>query len=405
MATIKLILDKRTQLKDKTFPIRLYVYTNKQTIFINLNAHLSEKEYKEIFEKTPTGKRLEYRRSFEQFVNKAIDIYRNMNEFNLKEFKKLLFDKTDKKKQDPTSLGSLFELYIQARGSKLSLKTIDMYKTTLNCILRFKPNTVLEDITVDFLEDFELWYNSHHTTKSNASVGIHLRNLRAVVNKVKDEELLPKGYNYPFGKGKYSIKTIVKPKQTFTENELKSLVNLDQFESDEERKSRDLWLMQFYCNGVNLNDLIRLRWDSKVGNCFVIQRQKTKNTNASRPVFIKIPLIENLKKLIDKLGNKQSPFVLGFLKEGMSERQILDKKCRVASLMNRNLKIIGLRLKLSLELLSETSRDAYATTLKKNGRSIEEIAEMLGHSSITCTRNYLAQFEENQIHNINQVLF
>jgi integrase len=405
MATIKLILDKRTQLKDKTFPIRLYVYTNKQTIFINLNAHLSEKEYKEIFEKTPTGKRLEYRRSFEQFVNKAIDIYRNMNEFNLMEYKKLLFDKTDKKKQDPTSLVSLFDLYIQARGSKLSLKTIDMYKTTLNCILRFRPNTVLEDITVDFLEDFELWYNSQHTTKSNASVGIHLRNLRAVVNKIKDEELLPKGYKYPFGKGKYSIKTIVKPKQTFTENELKSLIKLDQFESDEERKSRDLWLMQFYCNGVNLNDLIRLRWDNKIGNCFVIQRQKTKNTNASRPVFIRIPLIENLKKLIDKLGNKQSPFVLGFLKEGMSERQILDKKRRVASVMNKNLKIIGQRLMLSIELLSETSRDAYATTLKKNGRSIEEIAEMLGHSSITCTRNYLAQFEEHQIYNINQGLF
>jgi integrase len=317
----------------------------------------------------------------------------------------LLFDKTDKKKQDPTSLVSLFDLYIQARGSKLSLKTIDMYKTTLNCILRFRPNTVLEDITVDFLEDFELWYNSQHTTKSNASVGIHLRNLRAVVNKIKDEELLPKGYKYPFGKGKYSIKTIVKPKQTFTENELKSLIKLDQFESDEERKSRDLWLMQFYCNGVNLNDLIRLRWDNKIGNCFVIQRQKTKNTNASRPVFIRIPLIENLKKLIDKLGNKQSPFVLGFLKEGMSERQILDKKRRVASVMNKNLKIIGQRLMLSIELLSETSRDAYATTLKKNGRSIEEIAEMLGHSSITCTRNYLAQFEEHQIYNINQGLF
>ena len=73
--------------------------------------------------------------------------------------------------------------------------------------------------------------------------------------------------------------------------------------------------------------------------------------------------------------------------------------------MNANLKVIGKRLNLSIELLSETSRDAYATTLKKNSRSIEEIAEMLGHSSTTCTRNYLAQFEENQIHSINQGLF
>ena len=170
-------------------------------------------------------------------------------------------------------------------------------------------------------------------------------------------------------------------------------------------KARDLWLMQYYCNGVNLNDLIRLRWDSKVGNCFVIQRQKTKNTTSSRPVFIRIPLVDNLKVLIEKVGNKNSEYVLGFLREQMSETQILEKKCRVAKMMNANLKVIGKRLNLSIELLSETSRDAYATTLKKNGRSIEEIAEMLGHSSTTCTRNYLAQFEENQIHSINQGLF
>lgn len=403
MATIKLILDKRTQNKDKTYPIRLYVYTNGKVSLINLNANLSEKEYKEIFEKTPTGKRLEYRRSFEVFVNKAIDIHRNMNEFDLIEFKKLLFAKPEKK--ETSSLAIHFENYKNARGLKLGLKTLVMYNSALNCILRFKPDAKLEDITIQFLEDFEIWYNNSHNTKSNSSVSIHLRCLRAVINKIKDDEALPIGYKYPFGKGKFSIKNIVKPKQTFTENEIKTIIKLDQFVSTEEMKARDLWLMQYYCNGVNLNDLIRLRWDNMVGNCFVIQRQKTKNTTSSRPVFIRIPLVDNLKVLIEKVGNKNSPYVLGFLREQMSEKQIIEKKRRVAKMMNTNLKNIGKRLNLSIEFLSETSRDAYATTLKKNGRTIEEIAEMLGHSSITCTRNYLAQFEETQIYSINQGLF
>jgi integrase len=404
MATIKLILDKRTQNKDKTFPIRLYVYANHKPSFINLGASLSEKEYKEIFEKTPSGKRLEYRRSFEAFVNKAIDLHKSMIDFDLTEFKRLLFAKPEKKKEELTTLKNLFEAYIKARGAKLALKTVVMYKTTLNCILRYKPEAKLEDVNIHFLEEFEMWYNSSHETKLNSSIGIHLRNLRAVINKVKDEEALPKGYKYPFGKGKFSIKSIVKPKQTFSEKEIKLLVNLDKFDSVEEMKARDLWLMQYYCNGVNLNDLIRLRWDNMVGNCFVIQRQKTKNTNSSRPVFIRIPLVKNLKVLLEKIGNKNSPYVIGFLKDGMSESQILEKKRKVAKLMNMYLKPLGQRLNFPIELLSETSRDAYATTLKKNGRSIEEIAEMLGHSSITCTRNYLAQFEENQVHSINQGL-
>jgi site-specific recombinase XerD len=111
-----------------------------------------------------------------------------------------------------------------------------------------------------------------------------------------------------------------------------------------------------------------------------------------------------LQNIIDRIGNKNSPFVLGFLKEGMSESQILEKVRKVGKLMNPNLKEIGKRLNFFIELLSETSRDAYATTLKRSGRSIEEIAEMLGHSSITCTRHYLSQFEEEHIHSINDVL-
>lgn len=404
MATIKLILDKRTQNKDKTFPIRLYVYANHKPSFINLGASLSEKEYKEIFEKTPTGKRLEYRRSFEAFVNKAIDLYKNTIDFNLKVFKELLFSKEEIQKVNTTSLANLFDDYVKSKGSKLSIKTKGMYKSTLNCILRFKANAKLEDITMLFLQDFENWYNENHPLHQNSSVGIYLRNLRAIINKVKDEEKFPIGYKYPFGKGKYSIRSYTKMKVALSATEIKELLDYNNFESKEEMKARDLWAMQFYCNGVNFNDLIRLRWDNIVGNCFVIQRQKTKNTSSSRHVSIRIPLVDNHKTLIEKIGNRDSLYVLGFLKEGMTESQILGKKRRVAKIMNANLKSLGHKLNFSIELLSETSRDAYATTLKRNSISIEEIAEMLGHTSTSCTRNYLAQFEDAQLHNINQVL-
>lgn len=404
MATIKLVLDKRTRKKDGTFPIRLYLYHKKKTHFVTLGPSLNAKDYKDIFEKVPTGKRLEYRRSLEEFANKAIDVYKNMNPFDIKVFKRLLFEQQNDTSQEPLSLTELFRNYLKLKGSKIALKTQTSYKTALNCILRFKPHANLEDVTVSFLEDFEKWYNNTHKTELNASVGIHLRNLRAVINKAKADDILPTEYKYPFGKGNYNIKSILKPKVTLMQNEIKSLVELNEFESSEERKARDYWLMQYYCNGINFNDLIRLRWDNKIGNCFVIRRQKTKNTTSSRPIFIKIPLIEKLKSLIDIIGDKNSPYVLGLLTDGMTERQIQDKKERVAYVMNPLLKRIGTRLNLSIELLSETSRDAYATTLKRNGRSIEEIAETLGQSSIACTRNYLGQFDESKIMEINSSL-
>jgi integrase len=404
MATLKLILDKRTPKKDKTFPIRLYVYDGGKTYFIGLGASLSEKDYKDTFEKTPTGKRLEYRRSFEALLNRAIDLHRTMNPFDLKKFKEQLLQKRPQKTKELTLVESVFDEYIATNQRRLKLKTVSVYKTSKNTFLKFRAGLCVEEVTMQFLTSFESWYNNSHSTSLNSSASIHLRNLRTVLNWLNVNEKLPSGYKYPFGKGKFSIKSIIKPKQTLTQEEISRLIELNDFQSREEEKARDLWLMQYYCNGINMNDLLRLRWDNQIGNCFVIQREKTKTTTSTRPIFVRIPIVNKLSELLEKVGNKKSSYVLGFLKEGMLESQILEKRRKLSKIMNLHLKEIGFRLKFSVELLSEVSRDAYATTLKRNGRSIEEIAEMLGHSSITCTRNYLAQLEDKQLHQINSVL-
>jgi len=404
MATIKIKLDTRTQKKDGTYPVSLYVYNNGKPNFINLGAFLTEKEYKEVFEKTPSGKRLEYRRGFEEFLNRAIDTFKTITPFDLGLFKEKIFQKNNQDKKSSTFIADYFDEYISVNGDRLKIKTKVGYKTAKNNLIKFKDDLCVEDITPSFLLSFENWYNNGHITSNNSSVYFHLRNLRTIINWLKDADRLPNNYKYPFGKNKFSIKSILKPKVTLTEDEILALINLNEFNSTVERKSRDLWLMQFYCNGVNLNDIIRLRWDNRIGNSFVIQREKTKSTLSQNQVLVRIPISIKLQNVIDRIGNRNSPYLLGYLKEGMSESQILEKIRKVGKLINPNLKEIGKRLNFSVELLSETSRDAYATTLKRAGHSMEEIAEMLGHSSITCTRHYLSQFEESHIHKINDSL-
>jgi len=86
------------------------------------------------------------------------------------------------------------------------------------------------------------------------------------------------------------------------------------------------------------------------------------------------------------------------------ESTVLNKKCKVGKLINRNLIELGERLGLSVKLTSKVTRDAYATTLKKGNVSIEKIAEMLGQTSTAVTKRYLDSFDQDQIHEINQVL-
>jgi site-specific recombinase XerD len=49
---------------------------------------------------------------------------------------------------------------------------------------------------------------------------------------------------------------------------------------------------------------------------------------------------------------------------------------------------ISRKLNLSIPIKLETARDAYATILKRGGKSKDQIAEMLGHSNLVVTEHY-----------------
>ena len=89
-----------------------------------------------------------------------------------------------------------------------------------------------------------------------------------------------------------------------------------------------------------------------------------------------------------QIGDRNSPYVLGFLNKNPSESTILDKKLKDGKFMNSNLIRLGERLVLSVKLKTKVARDAYPTTLKKSGVSIEAIAEMLGQISTTVSKRY-----------------
>lgn len=52
----------------------------------------------------------------------------------------------------------------------------------------------------------------------------------------------------------------------------------------------------------------------------------------------------------------------------------------------------------------ETSRNAYATTLKRSGKSKDEIGEMMGHSTSQVTEHYLASLDIDKTWGINEGL-
>jgi hypothetical protein len=404
MIRFEIVIDKRTRKKSGKYPLKLRVTNYNEVRFISLSIDYTEAQYSEIFRKTPTGVLLEHRNSAEKILQKAIRISQALKPFDYKKFKELLLKKEESESKASEYISDLFDLVIERKKSQGAIKTSINYKSSKNSLNKFKPSLRVEDVTKQFLHSYEEWYIKSRPNSSLTTINIYLRNLRAIINEVKSQNKLPVGYVYPFGKHNYVIPESRKLKTTLSREEIVKLINYTDFETISERCARDIWLLQFYCNGINLKDLVKLRWDNKIGECFVIQREKTKRTSRVNPHPIRIPINEKINLLLDKIGKKDSPFVLGFLKDGFTESQLVNKKEKVGKMVNKELKKISTKLNLSVPLSTKTARDAYATSLKKGNVSIEKIAEMLGQTSTAVTRRYLDTFELDEVHRINHIL-
>ena len=147
------------------------------------------------------------------------------------------------------AFGTFAEKFIARRGKE---KTRQVYEMTLRKMggycdvgsLRFA------DISVGWLRDFEHWLGA---TCSVNTRGIHLRNIRAVMNAAIDEGVMPADL-YPFRR--FKIKKEETMKRSLSVGDLRRL--RDYPCEGWQRKYVDVFMLSFYLAGINLVDLMGL---------------------------------------------------------------------------------------------------------------------------------------------------
>lgn len=147
------------------------------------------------------------------------------------------------------AFGTFAEKFIARRCKE---KTKQVYEMTLRKMggycdverLRFA------DISVGWLRDFEHWLGA---TCSVNTRGIHLRNIRAVMNAAIDEGVVPADL-YPFRR--FKIKKEETMKRSLSVGDLRRL--RDYPCEGWQRKYVDVFMLSFYLAGINLVDLMGL---------------------------------------------------------------------------------------------------------------------------------------------------
>jgi integrase len=147
-----------------------------------------------------------------------------------------------------------------------------------------------------------------------------------------------------------------------------------------------------------------MRWNQRTGNYFVFFRRKTETTRKSNKQEIIVPVNEKVQRLLDKIGDRESEFILGLLKENYSEQFYDYVSRKERKKINKLLGNLSQKLNLSVPLKLQTARDTYATVLKRSGVSRDIISEMLNHSNTLVTSHYLASLDMEKTFEINDCL-
>ena len=406
---IKVVLDKRVEYKDGQYNLSIRLNHKKETVYLPM-VKLTEKQYETVFVKNHLGKNSnDLREKVNQTLSRVENICADMVEFNGKRFKKLFNDPEYPSKTSNTEypktleLKKLFDYYVENNKS-LKANTKQHYNSTLSVLEKYDPGVSVYDITPQFLVKFER--EKLKGGKCNLQgLGSYLRDLRRIINYfTKVVKIIPKEYDYPFTEGGYSIKNVRRKKRVLSEDEIRSIMELEEFESPYQEYARDIWLTLYYSNGINFVDLMRMRWDNIHENHIRIFRKKTETTQKKVRLEIVIPLTQPLKDLINKVGDPNSNFLIGQIKENYTDQSITNRKNKVRGYINPELRKIGKKLNLSVPLTTQTARDCYSNTLKINGYSNDVIGEQLGHSDPVSTTYYVDSLGLDRVTEINEGL-
>jgi integrase/recombinase XerD len=413
---VKVVLDTRRALiknagsKDPIYPIKLRVtFARKQRYYPLDVSAVSKADW----EKIQSGQRMsksqrEVFHTIREYEGRAIEITDTLHPFSFH-----AFDTRWKSSAMPThsskSFQAVFKEYIEDLRRAGRASTTSSYQCAFNSLLSFSKNLAWNDLTPEFLEEYEAYMREEG--KSQNTIGIYLRSLRAVINYGIANGLFAKEY-YPFGRkshGKYQIPAAQNKKRALSKKEVEAIKALEVKPGSRKELARDFWLFSYYANGCNIKDIVHLRWkdiDWKEG---VIQfvRKKTERANKSNQVQITAVIHPHITEVIQRRGVDDSQpenYVFSIIDANQTAEEQHKHTQEFVRRINIGLKQIAKELNLTKNLTTYTARHSHAYALLMGGASLEVIMDQFKHSSMKTTMNYIDSIDNEKRKDIAKLL-
>ena len=408
---LALFLEKRTPLKDGTFPAKLRLTYNRERkyygIKVTLNngdvrkVSLSTQEFEQIMDNNlrPKGELRKIKEKIEEERDRArsiIDEIKQENKtFSFAEFERRYIDR----KKSKNDVYSLIEDHIKNLKKEGRVGYADTFNCCINSLKKFKPGRKLrfEDITVNFLNEYEQWMVNENQ-RTSSTVGFYLRALRVVFN-MAIKKRLTRIESYPFAdknrfeEEKYTIPASRNIKKPLTKEELELIKNYNVIEGSREHMYRDYFLFCYFANGMNVKDMARLKYKHMDSETIMFFRKKSERTTKKSKRQICVIRNETLNKIVEMWGNKpeyNDEYIFPIFRKDFSPKQELDASRQTIKMINKYNTRIASAVGIKKKVTSGVARHSYANRLKDTGAPLDHIMVEMGHSNVETTRMYLA---------------
>jgi len=279
------------------------------------------------------------------------------------------------KKQEPLVLDYYDQIIkdLEAAGSRGNAKLYRSVKSILKGMPGMSKKRI-RDLDYRFILAWEQDLRSRGR-RSN-TVSVYMRNLRAVWNRAIKEGLVDQS-SYPFAR--YKIPKAEKNKRALALDEIQRIRDLQL--SGSAAKARDLYMLSFYLQGINLMDLLMSGKGSRIRGRLEYRRSKTGK-------YYSVRIYPEADQILQRY--KGQAYLLDLL-DGYPDP--LKQVYNYTKTVNKYLRHIGEELALSRKLTYYTARHSYATAARDLGYPRDLIAAALGHSARDITDTYLADYD------------
>ncbi len=379
MPTFKVYHDTRRLNADGCAIIRLVLRSGGKAMQISTGIAVKPDEWNghEVINHPNKGT---YNRHIQQFKIRVEDIaldYLRKNadkKISLSTLKSVIQQTLNPQEQTRNTFLAYYSKFAESRKAD---RTKEIYRETAKRIRSFdnKADRLLfEDITITWLTDFDKFLET--SSPSANARNIHFRNIRAVFNDARDNEITAA---YPFRK--FKMQTVPTRKRSMSKDILRKV-----FDAELEPwliKYQDIFKLTFYLIGINFVDLCNLK-EIKDGRIEYFRAKTNK--------YYSIKIEPEALAIINKYRGEN--YLLNFLDGHKSYRVFYNT-------VTQGLRKIAKTLNID-ELTTYWARHSWASIASELDVPIDTIAAALGHSHGNQVTAIYINFNQRKIDDANR---